>query len=93
MNWTIFFCFLIAICATIPAVYYHLTNPDGSMVNWLKELRYRILFHVFLWSGSKLFPVVSVYVPDGEDGFVKAVHFAKSEQDLENSFRDADLEP
>jgi len=52
------------------------------------NLKTKILFRIFLWSGSKLFPVISVYAPDGDDGDVLAVHFGNCEQALANSCRE-----
>ena len=47
-----------------------------------------LLMRVFLWSGSKLFPFVSVFAPSGDDGTVKAVHFAEDERALMESCRE-----
>jgi hypothetical protein len=48
----------------------------------------KILFQIFLWSGSKLFSSVSIYAPDGEDGDVLAVHFGVNEQAIIRSCRE-----
>ncbi|MBI3878166.1 MAG: hypothetical protein HY300_19765 [Verrucomicrobia bacterium] len=47
-----------------------------------------ILMRLFLWSGSKLFSHVAVFAPDGDDGVVKAVHFALNERTLLESCRE-----
>jgi hypothetical protein len=41
-----------------------------------------VLMRLSLWSGSKLFSHVAVFAPEGDDGMVKAVHFALDEQTL-----------
>ena len=50
--------------------------------------REKFFLHIMVWAGLKLFPHVSVYVPDGEDDSkVTAIHFADSETDLQASCR------
>ena len=54
----------------------------------IKKIWQSILFNIFLWSGAKLFPTVSIYCPTGEDGDVEAIYFAIDEEALTNSTRD-----
>lgn len=42
------------------------------------------LIHLFMWSGTKLFPYVDLYAPDGEDEPVKGITFCASEQAWED---------
>ena len=54
----------------------------------IEKMTSSILMLLFLWSGSKLFPVVDLYAP-GRDA-VRGIAFALSEEDLEDMRRDED---
>jgi len=47
-----------------------------------------VLMRLFVWSGSKLFPFVDVYVPDNDT--VRGIAFAVSEEEWENMRRNDD---
>ena len=48
----------------------------------MKEWVDRMLFWVFVWSGSKLWGVISIYSPDDN---IEAIHFAVDEATLRKS--------
>jgi hypothetical protein len=53
------------------------------MSEWITNFWLRL----FIWSGGKLFGFASVYMPDGENGNVLAIHFARDEVSFMNSCR------
>jgi hypothetical protein len=55
----------------------------------MNNLWNNILWHVFLWTGSRIFPVVAVYNPTRQPGDpVRVVHFGLTELDIEKSCKD-----
>lgn len=54
----------------------------------MNALLEKLYFRLFLWSGAKLFPYVSIYAPDGDNGPVQVIHFALDEATLEKSCRE-----
>ena len=54
----------------------------------LSELLSKFLFAIFLRIGMKFFPCMAFYTPgDTDDAPVRAIHFALSEEDLDQSMK------
>jgi hypothetical protein len=54
-------------------------------MDFFREHLNSFLLSVFLWAGSRLFPVIIVDTPEGEDDALRNVHFSLSEVDFERS--------
>lgn len=57
----------------------------------MKDLLHEIYYRLFLWSGSKLFPVVAIYDDGTEE--VNVVHFAMSRNQLHEACTEMANEP
>ena len=55
-------------------------------MSFLRRLYNDVVVKIFLWMGTLLYRVVCCYT--GKDDEVTAIHFAASEQDLNNSMRE-----
>lgn len=59
------------------------------MPKWLNDWIYYRLIGLCLWSGSKVYPVVATYVPEGDnlggDAPVEVIHLARSEAMLDQA--------
>ena len=59
------------------------------MKEWWGAKITSLLMWMFVWSGSKLFAIATIYIPDGEEGNVHAMHYAISDEAFLESCRDA----
>lgn len=62
-----------------------------SLNDQIKALKLKFFLKVMLWSGAKVFPVVSIFTPEKGDK-VTVIHFAENETELYHSAHDLTAE-
>ena len=54
-------------------------------MNWLRGLRESFYIHVVIWAAAKIWPIMDLYCPDGEN--VKAIIFCDDDHTLNKILR------